>query len=292
MKKVLLLLGLLTLPAGAQIIDPPDPSAPLPTWVSLRTAPPATAPLQRPIASAKEVPAWLREVQTLPPDWLQLGHWPAVSTPASRVVAELQRQDSRRARATLQALLEWAPTEAGQLLLLAALRPLEERAEFERRRQRLQLNALVRNDVGESLPVAQWFREIEERLPPAPSEAEAEALLIQAPHLEDRWLGFASRPSPLWAAFNALSNDQRALERLERVFQRAKTPAGQLYALYGLAKVAPERYCALRGRVKAESPVHSWKGDTGMGLTVGFITSYWESNGVKCPSGRQERDRR
>ena len=149
MKKVLLLLGLLTLPAGAQIIDPPDPSAPLPTWFSLRTAPPATAPLQRLIASAKEVPAWLREVQTLPPDWLQLGHWPAAST-----------------------------------------------------------------------------------------------------------------------------------------------PAGQLYALYGLAKVAPERYCALRGRVKADSPVHSWKGDTGMGLTVGFITSYWESNGVKCPDGRQERDRR
>ncbi len=71
----------------------------------------------------------------------------------------------------------------------------------------------------------------------------------------------------------------------------AKTPAGQLYALYGLAKVAPERYCALRGRVKADSPVHSWKGDTGMGLTAGFITSYWESNGVKCPGGRRERDR-
>lgn len=115
MKKVLLLLGLLTLPAGAQIIDPPDPSAPLPTWVSLRTAPPATAPLQRPIASAKEVPAWLREVQTLPPDWLQLGHWPAVSTPASRAVAELQRQDSRQARATLQALLEWGTTQRPSL---------------------------------------------------------------------------------------------------------------------------------------------------------------------------------
>lgn len=279
MKKTLLLLGLLTLPAGAQIIDPPDPSAPLPTWVQPRTPQPSP-PALLPIASAKEVPAWLREVQQLPMDWLQLGHWPAASTPASRAVAELQRQ---QARATLRALLEQAPTEAGKLLLLAALRPLEERAEFEHWRQRLQLNASVHNAADESLPVAQWFREIEERLPPAPSEAEAEALLIQAPHLEAHWLGFASRPSPLWAAFNALSNDQRAPERLERVFQRAQTPAGQLYALYGLAKVAPERYCALRGRVKAESPVHVWKGDTGMGLTVDYIFSYWESHEVKCP---------
>ncbi len=279
MKKTLLLLGLLTLPARAQIIDPPDPSAPLPTWVQPRTPQPSP-PAPLPIASAQEVPAWLREVQTLPPDWLQLGHWPAISTPASRAVAELQRQ---QARATLRALLEQAPTEAGQLLLLAALRPLEERAEFERRRQRLRLNVSVHNAADESLPVAQWFREIEERLPPAPGEAEAEALLIQAPHLEARWLGFESRPSPLWAAFNALASDQRAPERLESVFQRAKTPAGQLYALYGLAKVAPERYCALRGRVRAADPVHVWKGDTGMGLTADYIFSYWESHEVKCP---------
>ena len=279
MKKTLLLLGLLTLPAGAQIIDPPDPSAPLPTWVQPRTPQPSP-PAPLPIASAKEVPAWLREVQQLPMDWLQLGHWPAASTPASRAVAELQRQ---QARATLRALLEQAPTEAGKLLLLAALRPLEERAEFEHWRQRLQLNASVHNAADESLPVAQWFQKIEERLPPAPGEAEAEALLIQAPHLEAHWLGMESRPSPLWAAFNALANDQRAPERLERVFQRAQTPAGQLYALYGLAKVAPERYCALRGRVKAESPVHVWKGDTGMGLTADYIFSYWESHEVKCP---------
>lgn len=148
----------------------------------------------------------------------------------------------------------------------------------------LNAGAFTLDGPDQTAPLPDWFQQRAPRLsqslrrPPAPptsGEDEAEALLLKAPRLEDRWLDANRRPSPLWAAFNTLANGRRAPERLEKLFRRAETPAGQLYALRGLVSLAPERFCALRSQVKADSPVELVSGDAGLSLRAGDLVGAW-----------------
>ena len=73
--------------------------------------------------------------------------------------------------------------------------------------------------------------------------------LLKTTQMEGERVGFFDRKSRPWAALQLILRQADAAERLEQIFRQAAQPAGQLYALQGLATVAPARFCALRSQL-------------------------------------------